>query len=161
MEFITFDSLSVCAYADAAHTREKELWRGFLSYSLPSLLALESSLIDEILSKSIVYNLDDLKVSAGQRPEETESFRAISGLLAQHIGLSIEFGIAAFLDGHMPTKLHKLNTKNSSRKKIKKEDNLIARWLLNLSKVSQDRRFLNACEQWRSWLDKNLYHQAS
>ena len=153
MEELDLDKISIFAYADASHARERELWRGFLSYALPVVMSANSAFIDRCLSESIVYQVDELTARGGDDVDYHESMRCISVLLAKEIGVSPEFGLASFFEGELPTKLYKIKGKPTKRgANAKKEDHVISVWLAHLSKIQADNQFLNKVERWKTWL---------
>ena len=116
MEQLELDMLGVYAYADSSHARERELWRGFLSYALPVVMASNSEIIDRCISESIVYTVDELTARGGNGGDSHESMRCISSLLAKELGVSPEFALASFFEGKLPTKLYKIKV-NPKKKK--------------------------------------------
>ena len=161
MEQLELDMLGVYAYADSSHARERELWRGFLSYALPVVMASSSESIDKCLSESIVYSVDELTARGGNGGDSHESMRCISALLAKELGVSPEFALASFFEGELPTKLYKIKIKPQKKgAKSKEEDNVIASWLAHLAKLQSDNKFLNQVEKWRSWLHPTQKNKA-
>jgi hypothetical protein len=153
MEQLDIDMLGVYAYADSAHARERELWRGFLSYALPVVMSSNSDFIDKCLSESIVYHLEELTAKGGVGVDSHESMRCISALLAKEIGVSPEFALASFFEGEVPTKLHKMKLSHKKKStKVKEEDQVIAMWLAHLGQIQGDSKFINQVERWKSWL---------
>ncbi|MES2614986.1 MAG: hypothetical protein V4591_06195 [Bdellovibrionota bacterium] len=156
MEKLELDMLGVYAYADASHARERELWRGFLSYALPAVMAYSAEAIDRCLSESIVYKVAELTAQGGSDVDTRDSMRCISALLAKEIGVSPEFALASFFEGEVPTKLYKIKSqvkiKGKKAKESKSEDAIIASWLAHLSRLQSDNKFLNQVERWKTWL---------
>lgn len=153
MEQLDLDMLGVYAYTDSSHARERELWRGFLSYALPVVMSTNSSFIDSCLTESIVYHLDELTARGGHDVDYHESMRCISVMLAKEIGESPEFGLASFFEGELPTKLYQIEKKPKKKgKKGKQEDQVIAHWLSHLARIQKDNKFLTQVEKWKTWL---------
>ncbi len=155
MEQFELDMLGVYAYADSAHARERELWRGFLSYALPVVMSSSSEAIDKCLTESIVYHVDELTVRGGDEVDTHESMRCISAQLAKEIGVPPEFAVACFFEGELPTKLYKIKSRSHKHKKglkAREEDHVISGWLEHLSALQSDNRFLNKVEKWKTWL---------
>ncbi|BBH53407.1 hypothetical protein [Fluviispira sanaruensis] len=149
------DMLSISAYADSSHARDRELWRGFLSYALPVVMAYDPSKIDKNLAEAVVYSLHELTVKTGKSSSKAELLRSISILLAKEIGVSQEFALASFFEGEMPaTRLYKINYRPMKKSaKVHQEDALIGGWLADLAKVQSDKKFLKTVEKWRKWME--------
>ena len=161
METLEIDLLGIYAYADSSLARERDLWRGFLSYSLPIILAFPGHYVDKIISESIVYHLDELVAKGGVDAGIHNSVRCVSTILAKEIGVSTEFALAAFFEGELPTKMIKIkSTPKKKGAKAKEEDTTIAAWLSQLGKIQGDNKFINKVEQWKDWLKPKL-EQAS
>lgn len=168
MEKLELDMLGIYAYADAAHARERELWRGFLSYALPVVMASSSEAIERCLMESIVYQVEELTARGGVDVGAHESMRCISALLAKEIGVAPEFALASFFEGDLPTKLYQIKknpikkrAKAKAKSKAKEEDAVIASWLAHLAKIQGDNRFLNQVEKWKTWLYSTQQSRAS
>lgn len=153
MEQIDLDMVSVYAYADAAHARERELWRGFLSYAIPVIMSFNVEEFDKFLFEAVVDSLEDLKPQNGGRMDLLQSIRCISVLLAREINVSPEFAFAAFYDGNTVTRTYQVKGK-SGKKTLKphEEDALIGQWLSNLAGMQDDERFKGTVEKWKNWL---------
>lgn len=162
MEQLELDMLGVVAYADSAHARERELWRGFLSYALPVVMSSSSEMIDQCLTESIVYQVEELTASGGVG-DTRSSMRCISTMLAKEIGVSPEFALASFFEGDVPTKFYKIKPSKNRKKglKPKQEDAVIATWLAHLARIQGDNKFLNQVERWKSWLHPDHKNMAS
>jgi hypothetical protein len=162
MEKLDIDTLGLYAYADAANARERELWRGFLSYALPVVMSMSPKAIDQCLSEAVVYHMEELTARGDASAPPTESIRCISIILAKEIGVSPEFALAAFFEGELPTKLFRMKVQSKKKSaKLKAEDNVIANWLLQVSKLQTDNKFLNQVEKWKIWLGDLLEAKAS
>ena len=157
MEKIDLDKIGVYAFADKSHARDRELWRGFLCYALPTLFGKTMDDIEVMIAKAIVHQLEEL---TEKKPNENEDYylRVISMKLAKEIGVSPEFGLSAFFEGDLPTKTFavKLTSPKYKRKSKKKnfnhEDAMIGTWLSHLAQIQSDARFMQKAEEWRGYL---------
>jgi hypothetical protein len=153
MEQLELDVLGVYAYADSAHARERELWRGFLSYALPIVMASNPESMSRCLAESIVYHFDDLTASEGTTMDAHEAVRCISTQLAKEIGVPPELALASFFEGQLPSKLYKTKLLSSKKRtREKNENSVISSWFSHLVRLQSDNRFLNKVENWKSWL---------
>lgn len=153
MEQINLDMVSVYAYADASHARERELWRGFLSYALPVVMSFNVEEFDKFLFEAVVDSLEDLKPHSGNQIDILQSIRCISVLLAKEINVSPEFAFAAFYDGNTTTRTYQVKSSPTKKSmKIHEEDALIGGWLSTLSQMQEEEKFKGTVEKWKSWL---------
>jgi len=154
MEAINLDMVTVYAYADSAHARERELWRGFLSYALPVVMSFHVDEFDSILFESVVNSLEDLKPHEEDQMDIFQSIRCISVLLAKEINVTPEFAFAAFYDGQTPSRTYQVKKGRSVSGKAMKpqeEDELIGQWLSSLAHRQDDEAFKNTVNKWKSW----------
>ncbi|APJ03981.1 hypothetical protein [Silvanigrella aquatica] len=158
MEQLDLDLTGVSAYADSSYVRDRELWRGFLSYALPVVMAFDAENLEQDIADSVVYSFEELTAKGGKRISQYENLRCISTMLAREIGVPPEFALASFFEGEVPTKLYKIKYKPVKRAvKSSHEDKMIGGWLADLAKVQDDKKFIKAVEKWKSWLsDKPL-----
>ncbi len=153
MEKMELDTMSIYAYCDTSHSRDRELWRGFLSYALPVVMSVSSTQIERCLAESVVYHLHELTARGGDDTDVHEAMRCISVLLAKEIGVEAEFAAASFFEGEVPTKLHTPAYKAfKKKKKGKTEDDLISAWLKRLAQIQSENSFVNKVEKWKGWL---------
>lgn len=154
MEESNYDIMTVSAYSDSSYARDRELWRGFLGYTLPIVMSMDVGEVEKYLGGAIVYSLSELTASGGANTPVSDNIRSISIQLAKEIGLPPEFGLASFFEGKVPTRLYRMKSKpyiTNKSKKEKKEDNMIAEWLSALAKIQGDKKFLRTVERWKSW----------
>lgn len=145
------------AYIDQAHARDRELWRGFLSCVLPTVLSCDNTVIEQIISDSLTDSIDDL-TNINLSQIENGSIRHISAYIAKAIGIHQEFALASFYDcdyvGNMPTKVYKFNYKPSKKQVyLLQEEHMIADWLKSFEKLQTDKEFLHILES----LKEHLY----
>jgi len=153
MDDLELDLTGVSAYSDVSHARDRELWRGFLSYALPIVMAFERTNLEKDLADAVVYSFEELTARSSDNASNHEVLRYISSLLAKEIGVPPEFALASFYEGESPTKLYKIKYKNfKKKKKMSLEDRMIGGWLANLAKVQEDKKFINKVETWKAWL---------
>lgn len=152
------DMTGVYAYTDSSYARDRELWRGFLSYVLPTVIQYTSENIDHEISGAVVYSTDELTIKIPQTSgfEHGQAIRLISTFIAKEIGVPPEFALASFYEGKLPTKLYSFKpTPIKKKRQAQKEDKLIAGWLVNFAKVQTDKSFLNKTEKWMTWIKKD------
>lgn len=153
MEQLDLDLTSISAYADSSHSRDRELWRGFLSYVLPLVMSYDSGSLEQDLADAVVYSFEELTAIGGRDATQYENLRCISALLAKEIGVPPEFALASFYEGEIPTKLYKMKYKSVKKNtKINNEDKMIGGWLSDLAKIQEDKKFVKLVEQWKAWL---------
>lgn len=162
MEELDIDLTSVSAYSDASHARDRELWRGFLSYALPVIMANEVENLDQQLADAVVYSFEELTTFSPKMDVKGGAIRSISTLLAKEIGVAPEFALAAFFEGGVPTKLYKVKqTSLKKNMKVQQEDKMIGTWLADLAKVQEDKKFIKNVETWKKWLvDRESFSKA-
>lgn len=144
------------AYIDQAHSRDRELWRGFLSCVLPTVLSCENDIIDQIISDSLTDSIDDL-IGVDVGPTQNSSMRQISSYIAKAIGIHPEFALASFYNcdyiANMPTKIYKLNYRPAKKQAyLLQEEHMIEDWLKSFSKIQTDKEFLNLIESLKEHL---------
>lgn len=155
--FIKIDLTSVYAYADPAHARDRELWRGFLGSVLPLLLPQHAESIDDFIMDSLTESIEDLVIEEHFDDNGLHAMRLISAHIAESIGVSLEFALASFYDSeydiNLPTKLYKFHY-IPVKKHIKEtqEENMINTWLMRFHKVCNEKSFLGYIEMWKDWL---------
>lgn len=155
MEQLDLDLTGVSAYSDSSHARDRELWRGFLSYALPLIMAFDTEYLEKYLADAVVDSFEELTAKGGRSATQPEVLRCISTLLAKEIGVPPEFALASFYEGEVPTKLYKIKYRPIKKSlKIHQEDKMIGGWLSDLAKVQGDKRFIKTVEKWRVWLEK-------
>jgi hypothetical protein len=155
MEQLDLDLTGVSAFSDSSHARDRELWRGFLSYALPVVMACEPSHLEQYLADAIVYSFDELTAKGNNNASQPEIIRCISTLLAKEIGVPPEFALASFYEGEVPTKLFKIKHVHLKKSmKAAQEDKMIGTWLADLAKVQDDKKFIKLVEKWKAWLDE-------
>ena len=153
MEKLDLDLTGVSAYSDSSHARDRELWRGFLSYALPVVMAHDVENLEKYLAEAVVYSFDELTAKGSENASQAEVIRCISTLLAKEIGVPPEFALASFYEGEVPTKLYKIKYKPLKKSvKVHQEDKMIGGWLADLAKVQEDKKFIKTVETWKKWL---------
>lgn len=158
MEQLDIDLTGVSAYSDSSHARDRELWRGFLSYALPVVMSFDSENLEKYLADAVVYSFEELTVKGDSNATQPEILRCISTLLAKEIGVPPEFALASFYEGEVPTKLYKIKYKPTRKSaKAHQEDRMIGGWLADLAKVQEDKKFIKTVEKWRTWLSEKAF----
>ncbi len=151
------DMTSLYAYADPSHARDRELWRGFLGSVLPVLMPQHAENIDDFILSSLVERVEDLVLKGDFSKAKLPVMRKISAHIAESIGVSAEFALAAFYDSeedvNLPTKLYKFHN-FPVKKHIKdtQEENMIGVWLERFHQVSNEKSFLTDVDTWKDLL---------
>lgn len=158
MDKIELDHISLYAFADQSHARDRELWRGFLCYALPTLFGKTMDDMEELISRAVVSQLEEL---TNKKKSSKEDFylRVVSTQLAKELGIAPEFGMSAFFDGDTPTKTHvvklvsgPIKSRKSKKKPQNNEDAMIGTWLSHLTKIQNEDYFLRKVAEWHSIL---------
>jgi hypothetical protein len=142
------DSLTLYAYADKSQLRERELWKRFLRLLLPVLLEVDSDEIAEIFDDATLDSAELVVESAMNLNGAPQLVRVISGTLALALGLPAEFGLAAFLESNLPTRIHAPRTKLLRLT----DQELISRWLGRFTRIQSDDDFLRVASDWKERL---------
>lgn len=155
--FKKIDITGVYAYADPAHLRDRELWRGFLGSVLPVVLPQLSENIDYFISEALSDSIDDLIFVEDFDTEDKHAMRKISAHVAESIGVPLEFALASFYESdndiNLPTKLHKFHYIPVKKHiKVHQEESMIAVWLSRFHQVCNEKKFLVYIEMWKDWL---------
>lgn len=145
-----FDLLSLYAYADKAHAKDRDLWRNFLVFLLPVLFEAESSEIGRCVDDAILRSPEEcLKSFSSQPLARADIVRMASVGLADALGLPGEMGLAAFIECNPPTRAHAVR----ARGKLSSDEALVSRWLNRFSKVQEDHAFAGAAADWKKLFD--------
>lgn len=151
------DLTGLYAYMDVSHARDRELWRGFLSCVLPSILPYHSDVIDNFLTDALVESAEDLAISGNFSQTQNHAVRTISAHIAQAIGVPTEFALASFYNcdyaGFMPTKLYQFHYKQPKKQTLLlQEENMVQNWLANFEYIRSDKQFLDFIETMKGQL---------
>ena len=150
------DSLTLYAYADKSQSRERELWKRFLKLLLPVLLEADAGEVAEVFDEAVVDSVDailePLSGETASLQSAGELVRVISGTLALALGLPAEFGLSAFLESNLPTRIH---AARASAVRVTDQE-LITRWLGRFSRIQSDDDFLEMAADWKDRLRSAL-----
>jgi hypothetical protein len=89
-------------------------------------------------------------------------FILFSGEISHDLGLTREFGIAAFVEPAQSTKVHQLASqtmRNDSKSKSRAQAKLIGKWLERFSKIQHDDDFLKNVLQWKEWIEPYIHEE--
>jgi hypothetical protein len=181
---VQIDRLSVYALSDSSHELEKDSWRNFLGVIAPLLLECPTESVALWIEDTAHCNSDELFSVAGtvlasahaltRSDEETfklspgnihiqdnallPAFLLIlfSGEISHDLGLTREFGIAAFVEPTLATKVHQLSSKKFGRlvaSKSRSQAKLIGKWLERFSKFQHEEDFLKSILFWKELLE--------
>jgi hypothetical protein len=171
------DLISVYALSDSSHEEEKKCWRDFLNIIAPALLecspeetlfwAEESMLHDaeELfdLAKKLLGN-GESKIKHPKFKEHdkekiaSQLYVLFSGEIAFELGLSREFGLAAFMEPTLPTKAHKIGT-NFKRNKSLNKSKILKKWLERFNHFQQEEEFLKTTQEWKNLMMPFQFHE--
>ena len=142
---MNLDLLALYAYSDRVHTKDRELWRGFLAFLLPVLLEIESGVIEHWIDSAQSRSPEDVLAKFGDTASAENVLRMISAELAQVLDLPAELGVAAFLEVNVPTRAHLVKP---SSLKIK-DETMVARWLNKFTKAQHHEEFAEQAARWK------------
>ena len=145
---MNLDLLTLYAYSDRVHAKDRELWRGFLSFLLPVLLEIESAEIDRLVEAALSRSAEDVLAQLSEPSTPQSVLRVISAQLAQTLDLPAEMGIACFLEINVPTRAHLVKP---SSLKIK-DETVVARWLNRFTKAQHHEEFAEMVALWKEQL---------
>jgi hypothetical protein len=147
------DELALYAYSDSSQQWEREIWRKFLALLLPVLLEADSEEVAELFEGASAYDLEKLVAEFCDPGHSPSLVHRMSAEIAQSLGLPAEFGLAAFVEAHLPTRIHALR-KNAVRIT---EQSLMSRWLGRFTQLQTDDEFLEKAAHWKQELQEALH----
>ncbi|MEY2988897.1 MAG: hypothetical protein RJB13_2418 [Pseudomonadota bacterium] len=140
------DLLTLYAYSDKSHSHQRELWRGFLALVFPILLEFDAGEFERLIENAQCRSVDSL-LRATESPESlTEFLWTASGQFAESLGFEAELGLSAFLDVELPSRIHSLQSLQSSGDK---SNSLISEWLQAFRGVQQRPEFVEIATEWK------------
>ncbi|MEY4064243.1 MAG: hypothetical protein RIR26_451 [Pseudomonadota bacterium] len=139
------DMLTLYAFSDKTHAKQRELWRGFLALVMPVLLECEAGEFERLLEAAQCRSIEEL-MSALELPQTpSELVWVISGQFSDALGFEAELGLSAFLDVNLPTRVHTVPRGHTANK----EDAVVGLWLKAFRDVQQRPEFLEITQEWR------------
>ncbi len=139
------DMLTLYAFSDKAHAKQRELWRGFLSLVLPVLVELDPSEFERLLENSQCRSVEQMLKAVDEPEDLSQLIWSISGQFAEILGFDAELGLAAFLDVSLPTRVHSIGFTQSANK----ENAVVTGWLRAFREVQQRPEFLEITQEWK------------
>jgi len=146
---VRVDLLTLYAFSDKTHAKQRELWRGFLALVMPILLECEAADFERILESAQCRSIESMleHVEAPETPAHL--VWSISGTFAELLGFESEFGLAAFLDVNLPTRVHSVGSGLSSTR----DDVVVTHWLKSFRDIQQRPEFLEITNEWKRAFD--------
>lgn len=143
------DLLTLYAFSDKTHAKQRELWKGFLLLVMPVLLECEGLEIERVLESAQCRSVETM-ISVLDAPTSVEQLMwSISGTFAELLGLEPELGLSAFLDVTLPTRVH--STGGGLRGT--RDAVLVSQWLKAFRDVQQRPEFLEITTEWKRAFD--------
>lgn len=139
------DLLTLYAFSDKAHAKQRELWRGFLALIMPVLLECEASEFERLLEESHCRSVEQMISSLDAPKTSGELVWAVSAQFSEVLGFEAELGLSAFLDVALPTKVHSVGHTLSQTK----ENAVVAQWLKSFREIQQRPEFLEITNEWK------------
>lgn len=139
------DLLTLYAFSDKAHAKQRELWRGFLTLIMPVLLECEASEFERMLESAQCRSVEQMIQSIDEPKTVGELIWAVSAQFADVLGFEPELGLSAFLDVSLPTRVHAVGFSHSQNK-----DNLVVGlWLKAFRDIQQRPEFVEIINEWK------------
>lgn len=151
------DLLTLYAFSDKTHAKQRELWRGFLALVMPILLECEASEFERILESAQCRSVESMleQVDAPETPAQL--VWSISGTFAELLCFEAEFGLAAFLDVNLPTRVHSVGGGVASTR----DDAVVTHWLKSFRDIQQRPEFLEITSEWKRAFDALMEDEGS
>jgi hypothetical protein len=143
------DPLSLFAFTDKSHLKERENWLRFLEMLLPVVMQHDAALISDCLEEAEVDSLDEILAHQERNNEPASFLRSVSAQLSHFLGLSTEFGLACFLKCSPHTRVHAQSSKELRRT----EEQRLAVWFRKFAKLQEDGDFAELVSQWKEKFD--------
>ena len=146
---VRVDLLTLYAFSDKTHAKQRELWKGFLLLVMPVLLEAEGLEIERVLESAQCRSIETM-ISAVDAPTSVEQLMwSISGTFAELLGLEPELGLSAFLDVNLPTRVHSIGGGLQGTR----DEVLVSQWLRAFRDVQQRPEFLEITTEWKRAFD--------
>jgi hypothetical protein len=146
---VRVDLLTLYAFSDKTHAKQRELWRGFLALVMPILLECDASEFERILESAQCKSVETM-LSAIDNPQSAEQLVwSMSGTFAEVLGFEPELGLSAFLDVELPTRVHSIGSGGGSAK----EDAVVTHWLKAFRAIQQRAEFIEITSEWKKSFD--------
>ncbi len=140
------DLLTLYAFSDKTHAKQRELWRGFLALVMPILLECDASEFERILESAQCKSVETM-LNAIENPQSAEQLVwSISATFSEALGFESELGLSAFLDVELPTKVHSVGGGSHASSK---DDAIVTHWLKSFRAIQQRPEFLEITTEWK------------
>jgi hypothetical protein len=146
---VRVDLLTLYAFSDKTHAKQRELWRGFLALVMPILLECDASDFERILESAQCKSVEDMLNAVENPKTAVQLVWSMSGTFAEALGFESELGLSAFLDVELPSRVHIFGNTGS---KVK-EDAIVTHWLRAFRAVQQRPEFLEITVEWKKSFD--------
>lgn len=140
-----FDMLTLYAFSDKTHAKQRELWRGFLALVMPVLLECEAAEFERLVETAQCRSIEELLHALELPKTPSELVWVISGQFSDALGFEPEFGLSAFLDVNLPTRVHTVPRGQTANR----EDAVVGLWLKAFRDIQQRPDFLEITQEWR------------
>ena len=139
------DLLTLYAFSDKAHAKQRELWRGFLTLIMPVLLECEASEFERMLESAQCRSVEQMIQSIDEPKNVGELIWAVSAQFADVLGFEPELGLSAFLDVSLPTRVHAVGFSHAQNK----DNSVVGLWLKAFRDIQQRPEFLEIINEWK------------
>lgn len=139
------DLLTLYAFSDKAHAKQRELWRGFLTLIMPVLLECEASEFERMLESAQCRSVEQMIQSIDEPKTVGELIWAVSAQFADVLGFEPELGLSAFLDVSLPTRVHAVGFSHSQNK----DNSVVGLWLKAFRDIQQRPEFVEIINEWK------------
>ncbi|MBM3381489.1 MAG: hypothetical protein FJY29_03515 [Betaproteobacteria bacterium] len=143
------DMLTLYAFSDKAHAKQRELWRGFLALVVPVVVELDPSEFERLLESSQCRSVEQMLKAVDEPEDLSQLIWSVSGQFSEILGFEPELGLAAFLDVSLPTRVHSIGLAQSDSK----DNAVITGWLKSFREVQQRPEFLEITQEWKRAFD--------
>lgn len=144
------DLLTLYAFSDKVHAKQRELWRGFLALVMPVLLECEAAEFERVLESAQCRSVDTLLQALDAPENASQLVWSMSGTFAELLGFEAEMGLSAFLDVNLPTRVHSIGTGSSA---AMSDEVVISNWLKAFRDIQQRPEFLEITGEWKRSFD--------
>jgi hypothetical protein len=139
------DMLTLYAFSDKTHAKQRELWRGFLALVMPVLLECEAAEFERLVETAHCRSIEELLQALELPKSPSELVWVISGQFSDALGFEPEFGLSAFLDVSLPTRVHTVPRGQTANR----ENVVVGLWLKAFRDIQQRPDFLEITQEWR------------
>ncbi|NBO39125.1 hypothetical protein EBU99_11140 [bacterium] len=139
------DLLTLYAFSDKTHAKQRELWRGFMALVMPVLLECDPNDFERLLESASCRSVDELMESLEAPKSVSALIWSMSGNFSEILGFEPEMGLSAFLEVNLPTRVHAIAGVQSQIS----DETLISSWLKAFREIQQQPEFVEITSEWK------------